>query len=147
MKYFKTAFACILLCWAMPIALVALMNGSLERDYMNPDELIHGLNLGEYLALAISSSIIAFPLFLWAISRAEKSKAEKEHREKLQEELNKTFRKAVRKRKSRKITGKTHKTAFRESIRETGCINVFLSSYLLHNFVILQPTRLWSTRY
>ena len=89
MKYFKTAFACILLCWAMPIALVALMNGSLERDYMNPDELIHGLNLGEYLALAISSSIIAFPLFLWAISRAEKSKAEKEHREKLQEELNK----------------------------------------------------------
>ena len=75
----------------MPIALVALMNGSLERDYMNPDELIHGLNLGEYLALAISSSIIAFPLFLWAISRTEKSKAEKEHRERLQEELNKKF--------------------------------------------------------
>lgn len=49
MKYFKTAFACILLCWAMPIALVALMNGSLERDYMNPDELIHGLNLESIL--------------------------------------------------------------------------------------------------
>ena len=140
MKYFKTAFACILLCWAMPIALVALMNGSLERDYMNPDELIHGLNLGEYLALAISSSIIAFPLFLWAISRAEKSKAEKEHREKLQEELNKKL--------LEKLSEKENlETAFRESIQETGCINVFLCSYLFHSFVILQPTRLWSTRY
>ncbi len=88
MKYLGAILFCFVICWGMPLILVGIGNGSLNRDYTSPGDMLPGLSVAEYLSIGIIGSIVCFPLMVYAINKSEKKRKEKEEREKLQAEVN-----------------------------------------------------------